>query len=426
MARIGELPKWLKKTQQNSWEPEIFISGIVLYGLIQLPEYLQDFRLFYRREVFGNTSDIDNLVGIITTGIQWMTFGLVLHLFFRGIWIGLVGLSYVFPRGINHQRLNYKGKFEHSIKRIPDFTDQIIKLEKISSSIFSISYLIFMSILSSYLYLALTVLLPLYLFLSITDYSWSDMAYNSDLSQAWKIYAITMLVLGAIYLLDFLSLGLLKKIRFIRKIYYPFYVFMSFVTVSSLYRSIYYILISNFKRWKVISFLVAFVLITYAMININVGRSSVSYQMSQLEMYGVERKHFSTYEYYGTSQQGGIDQRATIQSDIVKDDVLRLFISHRISFEDSIKSLCNYNEIEEELQSDSLRLECMKKFFNIEINGEPVTTDQWMFHKDGNTQHRGVLTYINISDLETGLHNLDVNLENWFWKNYAHIPFYKE
>ena len=93
----NNLPKWLIKTQLGSWEPEIFISGIVLIGLIQLPRHLNEFRYFFYREIFGYDSVVDNLIAVLNTGIYWMIFGLVLHLFFRGIWVGLVCLSYVFP-----------------------------------------------------------------------------------------------------------------------------------------------------------------------------------------------------------------------------------------------------------------------------------------------------------------------------------------
>lgn len=426
MANSQYLPKWLKKTQHNSWEPEIFISGIVLYGLLQLPAYLQEFLFYFKREVFGLSSDIDNLIGILTTGIQWMTFGLILHLFFRGIWIGLVGLSYVFPKGIDHERLNYKGKFKNKITLVPDFTNQIIKLEKISSSIFSISYLIFMCILSCYVFLAITIILPLYLFLLLTDYTWADIAYNITLQKTVNFYAIAMVILGCIYLFDFMTLGALKRIRIVNKVYYPLYVFMSAITFSSLYRNIYYILISNFKRWKVMSFLVLFAGITVVMINLNVSWTSASRSLSQLEFYGSGQNTYLTHSAYQNMEPSWKDQRATIQSDIVKDDVLRLFISQKVNFQDSIRQACNFDALESKLQTDSTRLECVKNFFIIELNDSTVNSTGWRFHKDPQTGHRGMLTYVDISNLEHGPHELKVNLRNWFYKTYTTIPFYKE
>ena len=70
------LPDWLRQTQNNSWEPEVFISGIVLFGLIQIPEKLESLRFFFSREIYGTTNDIDNLIAVLMTGIQWLIFGL--------------------------------------------------------------------------------------------------------------------------------------------------------------------------------------------------------------------------------------------------------------------------------------------------------------------------------------------------------------
>ncbi|MEM9858338.1 MAG: hypothetical protein AAF843_13315, partial [Bacteroidota bacterium] len=190
------IPQWLERTQHNSWEPEIFISGIVLFGLLQLPAYLHEFRLYFNREVFGLTNAMDNFVGILITGIQWLIFGLVLHLFFRGIWIGLVGLSYVFPGGIRDENLKYKGKFKDRVLNIPDFTSQIIRLEKISSSIFSISYFLFMSILGAYFFLAIAVLTPVYLFLYLGPYDLKEIINNPQAEQAIDTFAFSVLGLG--------------------------------------------------------------------------------------------------------------------------------------------------------------------------------------------------------------------------------------
>jgi hypothetical protein len=41
---MEETPKkdWLKRLQNESWEPEILISGIVIYGLFKVFPYLEE------------------------------------------------------------------------------------------------------------------------------------------------------------------------------------------------------------------------------------------------------------------------------------------------------------------------------------------------------------------------------------------------
>ncbi len=420
------LPKWLVKTQHGSWEPEIFISGIVLIGLIQLPEYLTEFRFYFSREIFGLSTDIDNLIAVLTTGIYWMIFGLGLHLFIRGIWIGLVGLSYVFPNGINKDRLGYAQKFEKVVDNIPDVTEQVIKLEKISSSIFSINYLMFMSILGAYFFIVLAIVFPVYIFILFTDFTVTEaFVEDSNLSKVIAIYGRTLSTLGLIYMFDFLSLGLIKRIKYVNVVYYPIYRFISLVTFSKLYRNIYYLLISNFKKWKVITFLILFTTITIAIIFQNAGRDSVASNLSQLEFYGGGWENTVSISNYDNMNDGIQHVQATIQSDIISTNSLRLFVSDRSNFNDSIRAVCD--KTIEKVESDEYKLACLKNFFKVSLDDSLINTHQWFFHKHLNTGNRGIITYIDISTLKNGLHQVKVDL-NWGAENtsYAKIPFYVE
>ena len=420
------LPKWLQKTQHNSWEPEIFISGIVLFGLLQLPEYLNEFRLYFKREVFGLSNNVDNFVGMMITGIQWLSFGLILHLFFRGIWIGLVGLSYVFPSGIKNENLDYQGKFKNRINAIPDFTDQIIRLEKISSSIFSISYFLFMSILGAYSFVVISIIIPVYFFLYLGPYGIEDLANNPSLAHTGNSFTIGVLCLGLIYMFEFLSLGLLKKWRFAAKIYYPLYRVVSVLTFSHLYRNIYYILISNFKKWKVAAFILGFITITFFLVGFNANTSSSSRKLSQLEFYGGTEGTFHSSSAYENLDGGSSYQRASIQSDIVKEDVLRLFITHYSYYDDSVKVLCDYKEMLSSYSTDSLKLECLSQFYMVSVDDSTYSDIDWRFHLHQVNKHRGIIAYLDISQLERGNHIVEINHKNWPRKRYQQIPFYKE
>lgn len=421
------LPEWLKQTQNNSWEPEVFISGIVLFGLIQLPERLESLRFFFIREVYSNGNEIDSLVAVLMTSIQWLIFGLILHLFFRGIWIGLVGLSYVFPKGIKNENLNFKGTFKNRVMTIPNFTDQIILLEKISSSIFSISYFIFMSILGAYFFVMITLVAPVYFFNTITGIDFSEYENNPIYDTITSAYAIFILVIGALHLFDFLTLGLLKKNRYIAKFYYPFYLIVSTLTLSPLYRNIYYILISNFKKWKVITFIVCFIIITFNAIEVNSSKTPLTRQFTQLEMYGSTSQNSIQTDAYANLGQDPKFHRASIQSDIVKDDVLRLFITHTINYEDSIKTLCDYNlKLRSRSKRDSLKLACMKEFYRISVDDSLYTDIQWFFHYNSSTAHRGIISYLDISNLKRGMHHIDIDLKNWRRRKYDIVQFYKE
>lgn len=420
------LPKWLRHTQHNSWEPEVFISGIVLFGLLQLPDYLADLKLYLGREVLISQSEANNLLAFLSTGIQWITAGLICHLFFRGVWIGMVGLSYVFPEGIDYNRLRYREKFRKNIRQIPGFTKQIIRLEKISSSIFSISYLIFMCILGAYFFILATIIVPVYSIVWLSGTPIQLLLANKIVFSILNVYTIIVLSVGVVYLIDFLTLGLLKKIKWFSRLYYPVYKVISILTFSGLYRNVYYVLISNFRPWKVILFNLVFISITIAMIGYNSDPKPLTEQLSRLELYGNSQENYVSGSFYSNMQPNTRDQRAAIQSDIVKDDVLRLFVAHRIEFEDSIKHLCDFRQTGNRVSDDSLRLRCLSEFYQVSVGDSLYSKSQWMFHRHPVTGRAGIVTWLDISSLNRGQYNVKVNLKNWRFRNYATIPFYKE
>lgn len=417
------LPKWLIKTQHGSWEPEIFISGIVLIGLIQLPEYLNEFRFYFSREIFGLSTEIDNLIAVLITGIYWMVFGLGIHLFIRGIWIGLVGLSYVFPDGINKDKLNYAQKFDEVINKIPDVTDQIIKLEKISSSIFSINYLMFMCILGAYCFILFLIVLPVYSFFFLTDYSIIEMfEAKSSVARLVNYYANAMMIIGGIYMFDFLSVGLVKKIKYVNLLYYPIYRFVSFITFSKLYRNIYYLLISNFKKWKVITFLTTFIVITLFIIGVLASNSPISQEFSQLAFYGGDSKNSVVTSRYDNMNSTEKNLFASVQNDVIRENTLRLFVSARVDFNDSIQQVCDTNI--KDKNSSEYKLSCIKNFYQLTINDSSIVANKWFFHKHPTSNNRGYVTYLDISGLKNGLHEVKVDLQNWTFDTYTIIPFY--
>lgn len=57
---------------------------------------------------------------------------------------------------------------------------------------------------------------------------------------------------GAFYAIDFLTLGKLKKLKRFSKIYFPIYVFFSWLSLAPIYRSAYYTLVTNIKSWKLL------------------------------------------------------------------------------------------------------------------------------------------------------------------------------
>ncbi|MFY0652190.1 MAG: hypothetical protein JXQ96_09165 [Cyclobacteriaceae bacterium] len=423
-------PKWLKRAQKNSWEPEIFVSGIVLYGLFQLPEYIQDFTFFFKREITSN-GPIDSILGLVLTGIFCLTWGLILHLFMRGIWVGLVGLSYIFPNGIQNNNLGYKGKFKKRVENLPTIQSQIIRLEKLCSSLFSISYFGFMCIIGTLTFMIATVIIPVTVLSYVFGFTPQELFRGNSI---FLIYYVTSLILSIIYLVDFLTLGPLKRWKWSSKIYYPIYAVISILTLSPLYRNIYYVLISSFKKWKIILFIFGFLIITFFGVRENGRLGNFLWHQSRINYYGFSKSHSTSPETYDIFNYRSGFKRGSIQSDIIKDDVLRLFITHRADHEDSIMAVAqranikNWNSDEKMNSSeiDSLKLAGMKLFYQVSVDDSLYADQKWLFFNEPINNQRGILTYVDISNISKGTHYVSIDLSWGNGRNYDVIHFYKE
>jgi hypothetical protein len=96
----------------------------------------------------------------------------------------------------------------------------------------------------------LFVIISLALYLLFMDISTSSFEKITDSTGPSGIFIIKLIqivlfIFAFIYFIDFVSLGLIKRIKWFSKIYFPFYRFFSWITLAPLYRPIYYNLVDN-------------------------------------------------------------------------------------------------------------------------------------------------------------------------------------
>ncbi|MGB6035516.1 MAG: hypothetical protein WBG42_04560, partial [Cryomorphaceae bacterium] len=74
---------WLQRVQEQSWEPEILISGIVLFALIQIPPYIKEANEYldlYSGWIFSSGNVDESLAAILLTANYWLILGFSIHL----------------------------------------------------------------------------------------------------------------------------------------------------------------------------------------------------------------------------------------------------------------------------------------------------------------------------------------------------------
>ncbi|MEQ8906585.1 hypothetical protein [Ekhidna sp.] len=417
-------PKWLSELQQKSWEPEILLSGIVLYGMFKVPGLLDQFLSFFKLNIFGNSNDIDNLVALFKMGIYWLISGLILHLICRGIWIGMVGLSYTFPNGIRQDRLNYKEKFRVKVNQTPSYELIVIRLEKVCSSLFSISFMLFMSLIGGYLFFLVLVVIPF-----TVAYVYLDLGFEGAAFEVFQYYVMVIVVVAFIGLLDFISLGYFRRFKWFARIYWPLHKLISVLTLSRFYRPIYYGVVTNFKKWVFFVFLLVFTFVSIFGAGSITDTTYPGDAYSRLEFWGNSRGYMAFSGYYDDQNNELPSTRASIPSDVITGNVLRLFVVANITTEDLYMEhmpLDSLREAYPDTNLTALKLMATKSFYKVQIDGDSVDVSSWLMHYKFNTKQRGYLAYIDISQLPEGMHWLTLGRQGKNATVYAEIPFYRD
>ena len=81
----GHTKNWLQRVAEQSWEPELLISGVAIYATIQLPAFVREFYQYYRYNLQLDTGFIDELmpiivVGVALTALKVLSFAFIFHL----------------------------------------------------------------------------------------------------------------------------------------------------------------------------------------------------------------------------------------------------------------------------------------------------------------------------------------------------------
>lgn len=233
--------EWLEKLQQESWQLELLISGLALFGIWESQNVLQRFEFYLDVNAVSEVRSALNLFkNLLWAGWGIFLTNLLIHIIIRGFWIGAIGLRYV-SGDIDFDQLNYSKKFTDYYKsRIGSFDNYIEKLEKISSVLFSFTFLLFFMFLSFVVFNLFFVILMAILSRLV-----------DDTTQAFQMYAgaigILYYGLGMLVFIDFFTLGAFKKIKdnTVSTIYIWIYRFFSTVSLSFLYRPLLLNFIDN-------------------------------------------------------------------------------------------------------------------------------------------------------------------------------------
>ncbi len=429
----SRLAEWLEGLARESWQLELIISGFAIFLLAEGYEPLREAGQALQR--LGLSWRLQFTLGV-PFGIlmaSWfiLLVNLVAHVVLRGLWISAVGLRSV-SDDIDFESLQLQPRFFRFLKRrIGSFDNYIEQLEKICSVLFAFTFMIIFMLLAV---AAVTLLINL-VNLVLTD--WLELKNHSLV----YFVNITLILLGLLYFIDFVTLSRLKRIRWLTPVYYPVYRFFSIVTLSALYRPLYYNLIDNRFGRRVGLLLVPYLLLLMIL-------SSMSFGTNIYFPDKWDANYLNTAYYDDLRSEKHLSFLPSIPSRFMENGFLEVFLPYTPRTDDQvIQAVCpalipagtsglklngpvkiNFNS--QPYSTDSL-LQCMSSIHRIYVNDSLHADPDFRFFTHPQRQDKGLHAILDLQYLPRGEHLLRVESQRLGgnkveWMEMAQIPFWKE
>lgn len=406
--------KLLDSLQQQSWELELIISGFAIFGLFTAYEPLKTELL---QAIFNDKGFLGIIYMVAFVACSVLLFNLLLHVTLRGVWIGALGLRYV-SGDIDFDVLKYGAKFKNYLKkRIVSFDRYIANLENYCSVLFALSFL------TIFFVIGLTLMVST--FGLVMEYITENEDIPNWISNFLGIPLSVYLGIGMLLtFIDFVGLGILKRNKWVAKIYFPFYWVFSFLSLSFLYRPLLY----NFLDNKFGKRLILLLTPIYIAILVITGLEYRNSNYFNAEM--SSRSYVANKENYRDLlvKEDDIPAQMTIPSKVIRTPYLNVQIGYSesieerlFSFNDSLKPAEDRRGIisnnfqfgsedwfERLKNKDSLRQLYLKTFsevYSFKIDTIPFNGD---FSVNVNEENIVFETYLNIRELPEGKHVLQL------------------
>ncbi|NUQ25081.1 MAG: hypothetical protein HUU34_14130 [Saprospiraceae bacterium] len=438
----NKLSQWLDKIQQDSWQLELIVTGFSIFLVLNALEAVSAMRHTNNLLIAG-VGQMGTFLsygwGVLTISCLVILINLILHVILRGLWISAVGLRSVSGE-IDFEQLRLTPKFGQFLqKKIGNFDTYIEKLENLCSLVFAFTFLNVFVIISVGLWLSFMALVII-LLVNIMP---------SGIVEIVNLVAVVFLLFsGGVYMLDFATLGWIKRLKRFSKIYYPVYRLYGMVTLSALYRPMYYNLIDNKLGRRVGWFSVPYIILIAWLLSLQVD--SHVWFPDDIEKYGLMKT-----QYDDLLPEKTLIRNASIPSKYVNKGYVELFIRYLPQRDDKIlkqkcpdvnppKSVGIHSDIVIDINSDSKAaqrdfsaesLACFSSLYKISIGDSIFRQPHLRFYKHPNAGEMGLHTILDVQYLPRGEHQIIITKlgrdtvkgsDALIFRDFTSIPFWKE
>ncbi|PLX21699.1 MAG: hypothetical protein C0599_07510 [Salinivirgaceae bacterium] len=366
-----QAPKWLEDVQNNSWSPEILISGLTITFIFVMDDAIFN---FFASLIQDYGAKIISYSGFVTfiVALNFIKLTLIIHLILRGLWTGLVGLSYVFPNGVNEKKLpKVVGdvKFDKPVS-------MVLKVENICSLLFSFIYFFISLVLIGIVFYVPLVLIELF---------------------GQENILLFLMIYLVLFFVPIIVLSLFKKSKLKAKLN------------KNIANNIYYTISTNTGKGLAMLFFIISVLVAIP-ISMSDIREFSSYYNPPQEQSETDFRYTKDCENYNDERNNNLRvKRATIESYIV-DEKIELFISYYKVDEWILRKAKERKEEFYELTEDPLQKEIIiPMLYKVYIDSTPINDLEWVLTRHKHTNQKGMYVLIDDLNIPKGLHRIIIN-----------------
>jgi hypothetical protein len=392
-----KIPKWLKELQENSWELELLISGGAIFTLFQVSDvwinWLENMNIIS----FLPGRAIFLLLG--TLGLETLKLGFILHLILRAFWLSMVCINYVFPTGINKEKIKWKKPFRINIEEKEDLQSPIIFVDRLCGIV------MYLSIISTFLLAG--IIFTVFITLS------APMIFGFNTGYI----GIVMLLAFFIYLVDLILGGIFRKIPYLSYLTFPFFTFYDYLTFRKVYQKSGLLFYTNISKWKFALSALVFFSIAFTFSYLNTYRIMHWPNLFDEREYRYQMTNNSIdldYRNYRNELSDGRSGVFNIQSKIIKDNYVELFVQYRVMFDELVDLLSETKE--ENILSD---------IFEISLNDSVYSNIEWFRTFNKTTTNTGITAIIPIEDLKDGKHIIKLSCSDKIKAKSSEILFFE-
>lgn len=428
---------WLFK---QSSELEILISAAIVFAAVTISGVVPDFLVKLINLNVPNRSPVLALFAFISLFLSiLLPISIISHFVLRFYWLSLVGLRTAFERQ-HIERLNYADRYLKRLDKKNSLERHIDTIDKVCSSLFAFSFM------SVFLF-CFGLIIPFFIIGFLNDYLINELFRESWLRYVIAVVSVIFFLMCLLTLFDFLSLGLLKKVKkkwFVR-LYYPVNRFMNMITFSVFYRDIYYSFVTNVRKWILIPILPLYLVM--AILLLNYGYYESRYFADDGTAVALGSEVLLSMHYADQIDEHMILEHPFIGSVLQKDNFLKLSIPLTEEIDDWlavcdstspiqqrgfhwrqwIKTGFNKRDLPQDFdyhRNAELALNCFSESIQVQIDDMNYEDLSLKFSKHNSPEKLVITTFLDISGLERGEHVL--RIEGLPTRTTFEIPFIKD